>query len=130
MSKLANRKCKRLDHASFTSRDVVRSAGKHGRGLFAAVDVKAGDAILCEKAFCVAFNSDAEAGIYMIVNLNTGHGSVGTQATLLFNLTQKLLHNSAQAARFLVLFDGGYSPRCTGQVVDGLTSLSTCSHHQ
>ncbi|KAK5130014.1 hypothetical protein LTR08_002530 [Meristemomyces frigidus] len=125
MSKSVSKKHNRLDHASFVSRVAVKSTPKHGRGAFAITDIKAGELVLCEKAFGVAFGSDEGKQTYMIVNLNTNRGSVGTQATLLFQLVQKMLHNPLQAARFLDLYDGGYSPKSTARVVDGLATIDT-----
>jgi hypothetical protein len=32
-----------------------------------------------------------------------------------------MLHNRSEARRFLTLYDGGYSHKCSAQVVDGIT---------
>ncbi|KAK4543021.1 hypothetical protein LTR36_006019 [Oleoguttula mirabilis] len=125
MSKAASKKHNRLDHASFIKQGAVREAGKHGRGLFATVDIKAGELILCDKAFSVAFESEEGGQTFMIINLNTERGSMGTQATLLFNTVQKMLHNPGEATRFLHLHDGGYTPKCSAQVVDGIATIDT-----
>lgn len=125
MADSVNSKHYRLDHASYLAKVAVRSAGTKGRGLFALEDIKAGELVLCEKAFSVAFASDAEAETYVVLNLNTNYGAIGAHANLLFGLVQKMTHNSREAARFLDLYAGGYSPKCTGQVVDGVTALDT-----
>ncbi|KAK5116852.1 hypothetical protein LTR85_009112 [Meristemomyces frigidus] len=125
MSQSASKKHNRLDHASYTKNVGVRDAKHHGRGLFATADIKAGELILCKKAFRVAFDSDEGSQTYMIANLNTERGSIGTQATLLFTTVQKMLHNPGEAARFLGLHDGGYTPKCQAQVVDGLAVIDT-----
>lgn len=103
----------------------VRKSSAKGRGLYAVTDFKAGDLILCEKAFLVSHASDSEAETYTVLNLNTNVGVIGTQATLMFNLAQKMLHNSAAAAKFFDLFDGGYSPKCKAPQVDGVTVVDT-----
>lgn len=103
----------------------MRGAREKGRGLFATTDLKAGELILCEKAFTVSFSSDSEAEIYTVLNLNTNSGVLGTQATLTFNLIQKMLHNPAAATRFFGLFDGGYTPKGELREVDGVTVIDT-----
>ena len=125
MSKSASKRLNRLDHASFTCNVEVRDAGKRGRGLFATKDIKAGELIFCEKAFDVAFISDNTTEVYMIINLNTNRGAMGPHATLLFSVVQKLRHNPLQAARFLDLYDGGYTPKCTAPFVDNATVIDT-----
>lgn len=125
ISKSASKKHNRLDRASFLKNVEVREIDKKGRGLCAAQDLKAGDLVLCEKAFTVAFASDSEAETYVLLNVNTNSGATGTQATLMFTLTQKMLHNSSAAASFFDLYDGGYTPKCTAPQVDGVTVVDT-----
>ncbi|KKY31772.1 putative tpr domain-containing protein [Diaporthe ampelina] len=50
-----------IDAASFVSRTQVGDSPGRGRGLFAACDVPAGDLVLCEKAFCVAWGDGRNA---------------------------------------------------------------------
>ena len=125
MSKSASKKHNRLDHADFTSKTTVREAGVHGRGLFAAEDIKAGQMIMCEKALCVAFASEEKSSSYTILNQNTERALAGTQATLLFNLVQNLLYNPDLAEKFFDLHDGGYRPQTSPQTIDGLVSVDT-----
>lgn len=125
ISKTASSKHNRLDHASFLAKVEVRPSKKHGRGLFAAADLMAGDVVMVDKAFLVAFSSDKEAETYTVLNLNTNSGAVGTQATLTFSLTQKMLHNPAAAAKYFNLYDGGYEPKCKPAIVDGVTVIDT-----
>lgn len=98
-----------LDYATFTANVVVGHSGSRGRGLFATKQINPGDLILCEKAFTTAYSSH-DADTYTILNLNTNHGAVGTQATLLFSTVQKMLYSQEQARKFFDLYDGGYSP--------------------
>ncbi|ODM18565.1 hypothetical protein SI65_06437 [Aspergillus cristatus] len=44
-----------LDHATYIGPVVVKEAGSYGRGLFTTKEVKAGDLLLCAKAFGFAF---------------------------------------------------------------------------
>jgi len=125
MSKAASVKANRLDYADFTAMTAIKNAGKRGRGLFAIRGIKAGDLVLCEKAFGVAFSSDQSTETYMMLNLNTNRGAVGPHATLLFDLVQKLSHNPEQAAKYFDLYDGNYEPRIQPQVIDGTTVIDT-----
>lgn len=124
MSISANKKHNRLDHADFTSKTTIRETSAHGNGLFATENIAAGDLIMCEKAICVAFDSD-ETSQYTILNHNTERALTGTQSTLLFTLIQKLVHNTALAISFFDLFDGGYHPRSSLQTVDGLVPIDS-----
>ena len=119
MSKSVTKKRRRLDHADFTANAIVRDAGIRGRGLFAAKDIKAGEMILCEKAFQIAHRSDAST--YMILNINTGRGQVGSHASLMFSIIRKLRSNPKQATRFLDLYDGKYQPKCPPKQIDSTT---------
>lgn len=126
ISRSSGKKYNRLDHADFTSNTTIREAGARGRGLFAAKDIKAGQLVLCEKALCVAFDSDATPYSYTILNPNTQRALAGTQATLLFTLVQKLTHNPELAAGFFDLFDdGGYYPKMLSQTAEGLVPVDT-----
>ena len=125
MSKSVSGSHKHLDHASFTANVEVRPSTKKGRGLFATKNITAGELVLVEKAFAVAFESEAGSETHIILNLNTNTGRIGSHAVLFYQLVQKMLHNPSQARRALDLFDGGYSPKCTAQTVDGATAIDT-----
>ena len=86
--------------------------------------MKAGDLVICEKAFLVALHSDNETETYTVLNLNTNSGVIGTQATLMFNLTQKMLHNPAAAAKYFDLCSGS-NQKFAPQQVDGVTVVDT-----
>ncbi|KAK3723646.1 hypothetical protein LTR37_001527 [Vermiconidia calcicola] len=125
ISNSATAKRNKLDHASYLEKVEVRAGGVCGRGLFARCDIKAGDVILVEKAYCVAFSSETSTETYLIMNLNTNRMESGTHATRLFRTVGKMLYNQAQAKRLLDLGDGGYSPKCTAQVTDGVVTVDT-----
>ncbi|CAK4021026.1 TPR domain-containing [Lecanosticta acicola] len=124
MTASAYTKRKRLDHANFTVNVEIRDTESKGRGLFAAKDIKAGQLVLCEKAFCVAFDSDPEAAQTVVLNLNTNRMALGRHSIRLFNAVHKLIHNPQQAQRFLALCDGGY-PRTDHVVMDGKVMVDT-----
>ena len=123
MSRSTSKKHNRLDHADFIINTTVSEAGGHGRGLFAAKSFTAGQLILCEKALCVAFDSDGILESYTILDPKTQRASTGTQATLLFSLVQKLLYSPELASEYFNLFDGGYPLKTSPQIVDGLVTV-------
>ena len=125
MNKAMAKISKRLDYADFLANTEVKTAGKRGRGLFAAVDLKAGDLVLVEKAFSVVFDGEKERELYVVVNVNTDRISMGSHAHLFFDTFQKLAHNPEQAKAYLDLYDKGYTPKTPPQTVDGATVIDT-----
>lgn len=125
MDKSASRPCYRLDHASHIKHVMKGDAGDRGRGLFAKKDFKSGDLIICEKAFCTAHLDEEGQRTVAFHNTNTSSTARGTQTSLLYNTVQKLLHNSSVATCFFDLYDGGYSPQCKAQMVDGVAAVDT-----
>jgi tetratricopeptide (TPR) repeat protein len=115
----------RLDRACHISKTEVRSSGSRGRGLFAITDFAPGDLILCEKAACIAYESDHSDETYTIINVNTERGAVGPRARLFFDLVTKMRHNPTMANRFFDLYDGGYSPKGAVVIADGEVVIDT-----
>ena len=91
----------------------VRLAGDKGRGLFLTKDVKAGDLLLCEKAFSHAHvpENTAEGGSKTTISMNPDKNrmSVGGEANLLHEIVRKLHLNSSLAQEFNGLYHGDYS---------------------
>lgn len=123
MSRSSNKKHNRLDHADFTSNAAICEFGTHGRGLIATKDIGVGQMIMCEKAKCIAFDSDEIPHRYTILNHHTKRALTGTQATLLFELIQKLVYSPELAIEFFDLYDGGEHPKNSLRVVDGLVPI-------
>lgn len=123
VSNTVSTKHNRLNHASFLANVELRDRPGKGRGVFATKDLKAGDLVICEKAFLVTFFSDDVAEVYTLLDLNTNTGVMGTQATLLFGLTQKLLHNPTAATAFCDLYDGTSSSKPKMMQVDGMNAV-------
>jgi tetratricopeptide (TPR) repeat protein len=112
-----------FDHADFLRNTVMQETSYGGRGLFATKAIKAGELVLCERAFHVAHPVDP---LYILININTGHGAFGGRASLLFAIIDKLRNNPvAWAGRFLDLHDGGYEPKCTAMQIDGAAVIDT-----
>lgn len=125
MSRSASKVYNRLDHASHIKHVEKGDTGDRGRGLFAKKDFKSGDLIICEKAFCTAHSDEEGQRTVAFHNINTGSTARGIQTSLLYNIVQKLLHNSSVATPFFDLYDGGYSPQCKARMVDGVAAVDT-----
>lgn len=104
-----------LDHATYIGPIEVRQTASKGRGLFVTKDVKAGDLLLCEKAFAHCYapeESDAkkvgESTISILMNTETNTAFMGTQADLLTSIAQKMYHNPSVSSAFMDLYHGDY----------------------
>jgi len=106
-----------LDHATYLGPLEIKQTETRGRGLFVTKDVKAGDLLLCEKAFAHAYaKTDAESDddengsskISLLMNVETKDGFMGTQAELIKIIVQMLHRNPSIAAKFTKLYHGSY----------------------
>lgn len=120
-----------LDLATYIGPVEVRQTESKGRGLFVTKDVKAGDLLLCEKAFTHAHaGEDADAGnkanssISLLINPGTGQGFKGAQADLIKLTVQKLYRNPSLAPAFTTLYHGNYEGVSTSSV-DGKPIVDT-----
>jgi hypothetical protein len=116
-----------LDHATYIGPIEVRKAKGKGRGLFATKPMKAGDLVLCEKAFSHAHVDDTDgsnASLTLLMNVETEKGFMGGQADLIQLITQKLYKNPSMAATFLALHHGDYKAVATISV-DGQPVVDT-----
>ena len=119
-----------LDHATYIGPVEVRQTESKGRGLFVTKDVKAGDLLLCEKAFGHAYaGEDADGGnvasssISPLINPGTGQGFKGAQAELIKLTVQKLYRNPSLAPAFTTLYHGNYEGVSTS--MDGKPVVDT-----
>ncbi|KAM3415121.1 hypothetical protein BST61_g10247 [Cercospora zeina] len=93
----------RVDAANFTARTEARESPLGGRGLFATKDIKKGEIVLCEKAFCVVWSHEAEAWSAMTYDARDDQLRV-FPAGMSQVLAQKLLNNPSQIPRVMDLF--------------------------
>ncbi|KAF1832756.1 hypothetical protein BDW02DRAFT_599707 [Decorospora gaudefroyi] len=108
-----------LDHATYTGPVEVRKVKGKGRGLFATQAMKAGDLVLCEKAFSHAHVDDekeSNASLTLLMNVETEKGFMGGQADLIQLITQKLYKNPSIASGFTDLYHGAYEGVNTNSV--------------
>ena len=112
-----------VDGATYIGSVEVRDIPGKGRGLVTTQNVKAGDLLMCEKAFCYAHaerptKSDMpQADIGILVNLGSNRLTIGTHVSQLTDIYQKLANNPSTGAEFLDLYSGSYK-RATELKVD------------
>ncbi|KAI8227020.1 hypothetical protein K4K55_008211 [Colletotrichum sp. SAR 10_96] len=101
-----------IDRATFSTPVEVRPSPGRGNGLFTAKAVKAGDLLLCEKAFAYSYAAEDDAvgrqNVKILMNLGTKRMAMGGQANLVTTIVQKLHHNPQMASRFVQLHRGDY----------------------
>ncbi|KAI1750183.1 TPR domain protein [Xylaria castorea] len=117
----------KIDCATYEGPVAIREA-KCGNGLFTTKPVKAGDLLLCEKAFeyCYADKDDpiGRRNMSLLLQLDTKRGKVGGQAQLLTQIVQKLYHSPHALEDFKTLHHGDYTS-VTVSEVDGHPVVDT-----
>jgi hypothetical protein len=97
-----------VDVGSFLNRTIVKDSPHHGRGLFAACDIKAGELIYCEKATCLPNQYNIE------------HNSAALYACMV----ELGFNNPSVHRKMLELYGGNYERTGKeGSVVDGVPVL-------
>ena len=119
-----------LDHSTYVGPVSVKESGSRGRGLFTTKAVKAGDLLLCEKAFAHAFVDDAHAtpeqnrDVTLLIDAETDSITMGAQAELIRIIVQKLYRNPSLAPALTDLHHGTYRPVGVSEV-DGTPVVDT-----
>ncbi|CBF71545.1 hypothetical protein AN6829.2 [Aspergillus nidulans FGSC A4] len=115
-----------LDHATYIGPVAVKMTDSRGRGLFTTAAVKAGDLLLCEKAFAHTFHTakNPKRNLSLLLNLEAKAMTIGTQAQLMSLLVQKLSKNPKLGEVFRDLYHGGFQPVDVSEV-DGLPVVDT-----
>ncbi|XRM38799.1 hypothetical protein ABZX51_002195 [Aspergillus tubingensis] len=113
-----------LDHATYVGPVEVRPS-THGRGLFTTQAVRAGDLLLCEKAFAYAFHEEGDmTNVSILVYADTDSMKVGTQAELNSLIVRKLHNNPSLIPTFNDLYHGSYTYMGVSEV-DGSSVVDT-----
>lgn len=103
-----------IDCANYSVPVEVRPSPGRGKGLFTTKAVKAGDLLLCEKAFayCYAGEDDpvGRRNIKVLMSVDSNRVRMGGQANLITTIVQRLQHNPQISAPFLELHHGDYCP--------------------
>ncbi|OAL27653.1 hypothetical protein AYO20_09726 [Fonsecaea nubica] len=121
-----------LDHATFSGPVAIRTSNGRGRGLFTTRAVKAGELLLCEKAFAYAFDDSQKAtaggNSTILINAETNSITIGAQAELIQLIVQKMYRNPSSATTITNLHHGSYQPVKITEV-DG-TPIPRYTHHK
>ena len=99
-----------LDHADFKGPIETRQSEERGRGLFLTRDVKAGELLLCEKAFSAIFE-DPKSYPRLFTDEHSAEKlrlSEEAKISLTDDIVQKLFHNPSLSSGFLDLHHGNY----------------------
>ena len=116
-----------LDHADWTKSTTVKSTATHGRGLFAARDIEAGEMVLCEKALCLSnlYHGQEGSGLVMYNLVTTSRTQRLARAALFLTLVQKLYNNPHLNKNFFDLDGGRRYLRSgkEGELVDGVPTV-------
>lgn len=113
-----------LDFATFLGPVEIRQTPSKGRGLYVTRAVKAGDLLLCEKAFCHSSEGKDGSNISLTFQSDIGRPTMSTQGSLIRDVAQKLLRNPSTASEFTSLHHGSYEPVST-RTVDGQPVVDT-----
>lgn len=109
-----------IDCATYIGPVAVRPSPGRGRGLFTTKPVKAGELLLCEKAFAYCYagneNPTSRNNIRILMNIGTKRSSIGGQAYLITQIVQKLYHNPESSASFTELHRGDYQATALPEV--------------
>ncbi|KAI0379498.1 hypothetical protein F5Y04DRAFT_290376 [Hypomontagnella monticulosa] len=117
-----------LDCATYVGSVGVRDSPGRGKGLFTTKQVKAGELLLCEKAFAYSYaGNDSPVGrsnTKITVQEDFESFYIGGQANLNCQIVQKLYHNHAGSEAFASLDHGDYTPATVSEV-DGTSVVDT-----
>ncbi|KAI5814244.1 hypothetical protein BZA77DRAFT_107034 [Pyronema omphalodes] len=97
-----------LDCATFIGPVTIKESKGRGRGVFLTQDVKAGDLLLCEKAFAIKHCFDPNHSISLIINTNTSSVNKGQQANVIAQIVNQLHKNPSKAQSIKKSYVGSY----------------------
>lgn len=96
-------RCREVDAASFVGRTRLGDSPGRGRGLFAACDVPAGELVMCEKAFCVAWGDRKDSMTAVTHDVRDGRVRL-SPVGLVRAVVDKLRGTPSYMARVLELY--------------------------
>lgn len=93
-----------LEHGTYVGLVTIKATQTRGRGLFTTEAVKAGDLLLCEKAFAHAFHDEDKPGdLTLLMSQDTNRITLGTHGQLIELIAQKLHKNPSLVSKFIDL---------------------------
>lgn len=106
----------------------VKLTGTRGRGLFTVAAVKAGDLLLCEKAFSYAFSDNksksSSQSVQLLCIADTIGATFSKQVDLMTVLAQKIYTNPSLHSIVTYLYYGDYQAVDT-TMVDGKSAVDS-----
>ncbi|KAE8152342.1 hypothetical protein BDV25DRAFT_137917 [Aspergillus avenaceus] len=110
----------KLDCATYVGPVAIQQSGSRGRGLFTTKDVKAGDLLLCEKAFAYA-SADAEVledcrSILKMYDLQIGRTMTGPGISVIQSVLHRIHDNPSMASAVHDLHRGAYQAPPTSMI--------------
>jgi len=121
-----------LDHATYIGPVQVRESKGRGRGLFLTKSVRAGDLLICAKAFAYSYaasqvekDQSGSSRLSLLVDTETDFIKFGTNADLIKNVVQKLHKNPSLANDFTALHHGQYQTTLSTESVDGVPVIDS-----
>lgn len=98
-----------LDHSTYVGPITIKQTQSHGKGLFTTQAVKAGDLLLCEKAFSyVSRDKNYPKDLHLFFDIELDSVSIGSQGELIEIIVQKLHKNPSLLSNFVDLYHGTY----------------------
>ncbi|KAI1134103.1 hypothetical protein F5Y05DRAFT_422891 [Hypoxylon sp. FL0543] len=113
-----------VDCETYIGPITVRDSPGRGKGLFTTKPVKAGELLLCEKAFAYVYVNDITDMAPLLFDCNTDSISEGGQPSLITRIAQKLYHNPNGSRDFKRLYHGDYETVDVSEV-DGAPVVDT-----
>ncbi|PSN75371.1 hypothetical protein BS50DRAFT_644252 [Corynespora cassiicola Philippines] len=113
-----------LDHATYIGPMEVKNTKKKGRGMFTTRPVKAGELLLCEKAFAYVWVDSNGSNAHPLMNLALRNLQFGGQLMLIRDILQKLSHTPSKVESIGKLHHGTYKP-ADNTYVDGKPVVDT-----
>jgi tetratricopeptide (TPR) repeat protein len=93
----------RVDAATFTRNTQIKDSPGRGRGLYATRDIRVGELVMCEKAFCVVWGHEEDSLTAMTYDLRDDRIRV-SPVGLSKAIVQKLLSNPSQIPPVMGLY--------------------------
>ncbi|KAK5739176.1 hypothetical protein LTR17_005477 [Elasticomyces elasticus] len=119
---------KRVDVADFFNKTELKTSTGRGRGLFATVDIKPGEIVVCEKAFCAVFDTDEH--FIRAATYGARNQTITPYPYVLWKAAITKLHRSPSTLTKITTLTGEW-PGLGGArvVIDGTTIIDTFEIH-
>ncbi|KAJ5736836.1 uncharacterized protein N7483_001961 [Penicillium malachiteum] len=98
-----------LERGTYVGPVTIKATESHGKGLFTTEAVKAGDLLLCEKAFGHAYHDEKDqGGLTLLMNYDSNRMALGSQVNLIETIVRKLHKSPSLVSEYIDLHHGTY----------------------